>query len=362
MAEVADVLIIGAGAAGLGAAAHLADFANVIVLEAEDTACHHSTGRSAALYLKSYGPPGVLAATGAGEAFFTLPPEGFADAPLLSPRGMLHLDYQGGKLAGLMDIAPGIERITPAEAAEMVPILRPELIRETGYEDDARDIDVDLLTTGFQRMMRAGSARLVTRARVSALRREGSVWRAETPAGVFEAPIVVNAAGAWGSVVAKMAEAAPIHIQPKRRSAAIVPVPEPHDPTAWPGFVELTETWYAKPMGGKLMVSPADAEPVEPFDAWPDDMTLAEGVDRFSQAVNFEVTRVERSWAGLRSFSPDGEPVVGFDLQQEGFFWLAGQGGYGIQTAPALSRLAADLILKREPLLDAAVFSPARFG
>ncbi|WP_340108024.1 FAD-binding oxidoreductase [Pikeienuella sp. HZG-20] len=364
MAARADVLIVGAGAAGLGAAAHLADAAKVIVLEAERAPCHHSTGRSAAVFIKSYGPPGVRAATAASESFFEAPPDGFAAAPLLSPRGLLHLDFGGGGLDATVRKTPGLRAISVDEALALAPYLRREGLVAAAYEADARDIDVDLLTGGFQRMMRAGDARLALNARVSGVSRSGGVWRVTAGEETYEAPILVNAAGAWATGIAEMAGASPIRIQPKRRSGAIIPAPAEYDVSGWPVVMDARETWYAKPMGGKLMVSPADADPVEPFDAWPDDMVLAEGLDRFSRAANFEVTRVERSWAGLRSFSPDGEPVIGFDAARSGFFWLAGQGGYGIQTAPALSALAADLILGRAPALAATapVFAPARFG
>ncbi|MFV0474414.1 MAG: NAD(P)/FAD-dependent oxidoreductase, partial [Pikeienuella sp.] len=343
MAEGADFIIVGAGVAGLGVAAHLAGDAKVIVLEAERAPCLHSTGRSAAVYIKSYGPPGVRAATIASEPFFEAPPEGFAEAPLLSPRGILFLDYEGGGFERLIAETPGVRPLTVAEALEMAPALRPERILAAAHEEDARDIDIDLLTGGFRRMIKTGGARIVLDAEVGALVRSGGLWRAETKAGVFEAPVIVNAAGAWAGRVAALAGASPIPIQPKRRSAAIVPAPAEYDLSRWPLLNDAAESWYAKPTGGRFMVSPADADPVEPCDIWPDDMVLAEGIDRFQQAVNFEITRVERSWAGLRSFSPDGEPVVGFDPLAEGFFWLAGQGGYGIQTAPALSALAADL-------------------
>lgn len=364
MVETADILIVGAGVAGLGAAANLAGPARVIVLEAERAPCLHSTGRSAAVFIKSYGPPGVRVVTAASEPFYEAPPDGFAEAPLLTPRGLLHLDYVGGGLDATLAATPGMELVTVDEAVALAPMLKRAPLVAAAHEIDARDIDIDLLTGGFRRMIRDGDGRIVTGAGVSALSRISGIWRAETPAGVFEAPILINAAGAWASGLAAMAGASPIKIQPKRRSAAIVPAPAEYDVSSWPLCADAAEGWYARPTGGKLMVSPADADPVEACDIWPDDMVLAEGIDRFQQAVTFEVTRVERTWAGLRSFSPDGEPVVGFDPVCEGFFWLAGQGGYGIQTAPALSAHAAELVLGRTPTLESAValLSPDRFA
>lgn len=357
--QTADVMVVGAGVAGLGVAACLAGERTVVVLEAESTPCFHSTGRSAAVYIESYGPPAVRAATKASAPFFFDTPEGLAEAPLLTPRGMLNIEYEddAGHLAPLMAENPGVQRITIAEAMGLLPILRPDGVVDVSYEEAALDIDVDLLIGAFRRMARSRDVRTCTNARVASLSRKHGLWRAETPAGAFEAPIVVNAAGGWASEIAALAGALPIEIQPKRRSAAIIPAPAGHDVSRWPLFDDAAERWYAKPTGGKLMVSPADADPVEACDIWPDDMVLAEGVHRFSNAVTFEVTRVERSWAGLRSFSKDGEPVVGFDAAAEGFFWLAGQGGYGIQTAPALSELAAALICGQTPSLGAGPIS-----
>jgi len=165
----------------------------------------------------------------------------------------------------------------------------------------------------------------------------------------------VNAAGAWADQVSALAGLAPLGLVPKRRSAAILPAPEGRDVSAWPLFGSVSERWYARPMGGKLMVSPADQDPVPPGDAWPDDMVLAEGLHRYESAVTVPVTRVERSWAGLRTFAPDKTPVAGFDPRTEGFLHLSGQGGYGIQTAPALSAFAADLLHGRAPTLPESV-------
>ena len=352
MTKTADIIVIGAGAAGLGAAARLAGDASVVVLEAEHAPCYHSTGRSAAIYVKSYGPPGVRAATAASEPFFLEPPSGLAEAPLLSPRGFLYVDYDGRGMDALLATSPDLEPVTTEEAKELCPILKTAGMTAAAYETDSRDIDVDLLTTVYRRMMSAGGAAIEVNARVAALSRAGGVWRADTQAGAFEAPIVVNAAGAWASHVGALAGATPVEITPCRRSAAVAPIDMNVD--RWPLVADADESWYARPMSGRLMISPADQDPVEACDIYPDDMVLAEGIDRFSRRVDFEVKRIERTWAGLRSFAPDGEPVVGFDPAAEGFFWLAGQGGYGIQTSPALSQLAADLVLNRAPSLDAA--------
>lgn len=359
--NTADVIVIGAGVAGLGAAARLSPEARVVVLETEQTPCHHSSGRSAAIFVKSYGPAGVRAATMASEPFFVVPPDGFAAAPLLSPRGFLYVDYDGRGVEALLATSPDLSPVTAKEAQSLFPILRTDGLTAAAYETDSRNIDVDLLTGGYRRMIRAGGGDIVTSAEVRGLTRADGVWRAETKAGVFEAPIVINAAGAWASAVGAMAGATPIEITPCRRSAAVVPAPEGMDVSAWPLVADADESWYAKPLSGKLMVSPADKDPVEACDIYPDDMVLAEGLDRFQRRMNYEVTRVEHSWAGLRSFPADGEPVVGFDPQADGFFWYAGIGGYGIQTSPALSVLTAELVTGRAASLDTAPFDPGRF-
>lgn len=364
MSETADVLVIGGGIAGIGAASRLSGAAKVIVLERESAIGTHSTGRSAAIFVLNYGNA-VLRALNAASAPVFHDPQGLSDDPLLTPRGHLDIATEGEmeRFEGLFADSQGIERLSPEQAVELVPILRREKVAAAALEADASDIDVDLLLQGFSRHLRAQGGRIVTGAEVQSISRTGHGWRVETPQGAFEAPVVVNAAGAWADQVARMAEVATVGLQPMRRSAAIVPPPDGMDTSRWPLFGDASETWYAKPQSGKLMVSPADEDPVDPHDAWPEDMVLAEGIDRFEQMTTMPVTRVERTWAGLRSFVPDRTPVAGFAPDAEGFFWLAGQGGYGIQTSPALSQLAADLILGRAPALSADIvagLSPAR--
>lgn len=364
MIEMADVLIIGAGVAGLGAAYNLAGDAKVIVLEACEAPCTQTSGRSAAVYLTTYGPKGVIDLSIQSGPFYRNPPDGFGDTPLLTPRGELHLDDQNGEALGPKVAAGEIEEISIDEALQMVPILKREGLAMAAFDGAAEDIDVDLVTGGFLRGMKAAGGKLVVNARVESLSRNNGVWRASTPAGEFEAPIVINAAGAWASPVAAMAGATPIHVEPRRRSAAIIPAPAGHDVRKWPLFFGAGETWYARPTGGALMVSAAEAIPVEPHDIQIDkyDEILAGGLYRYEQRVTVPITKVDGPWAGLRSFAPDGEPVVGFDSQVEGFFWLAGQGGYGFQTAPALSKLAADLVRGARPAGLGVDLSPTRFS
>lgn len=348
MSETSDIIVIGGGIAGVSAGARMANDARVTLLEAEEAIGYHATGRSAAIYIRNYGNAALRALNAASEPVF-LEPEGISESSLLSPRGLIYvaLPEHVSAIDELLQGATGMERLSPEEALRRVPILRREAVADAAMEPGAQDIDVDRLLQGFARLLRRRGGRIVTQARVNKIERKGGAWRVETPQGAFTAPIIVNAAGAWADAIARMAGAEPLGLTPMRRSAVIVPAPEGHDVSAWPLFACAGEGWYAKPEAGKLMVSPADEDPFEPFDAWPDDMVLAEGLHRFQQAVTMPITRVERSWAGLRSFFPDRTPAVGFAPGMDGFFWLAGQGGYGVQTSPALSALAADLCAGR---------------
>lgn len=360
-----DIIVIGGGIAGVSAAAELAAHANVLLLEGEAQIGYHSTGRSAAIFIRNYGNATLRALNAAAAPIFENPTE-ISDRSLLSPRGELMVagEAEMETLEAYCEGATGIERLTGAEAAELVPIFRPGPIAGAVLERDAQDIDVDRMLQGYARLLKSRGGRIVTGAQVQAITRGHSAWQVTAGDETHTAPVVVNAGGAWADPVAELAGLRALGIQPYRRSAAIIPAPEGHDVERWPLFGAITETWYAKPEAGKLMVSPADEDPVDPHDAWPDDMVLAEGLYRFEQAVSHPVTRLEHSWAGLRSFAPDRTPVVGFDPRAEGFFWLAGQGGYGVQTAPALARFAAALITGQTPELPAATvvaLSPDRF-
>lgn len=365
MSITCDCLIIGGGIAGIGLAAHLGAERSTVVLEMEDAPGRHATGRSAAIFIRNYGNATLRALNdasvevlGGGGAF--------AETGFLAPRGELVVarPEEMERFAAYLDGAEGLEQISVAEAMRLFPILSGDHVA-AAYEAGAADIDVDRLLQAYLRAARHAGSRLVTSARVSTISRKGDVWRVEAGGETYEAQVVVNAAGAWADTIAGLAGLSPLGIQPYRRSAAILPAPAGMDVAAWPAVVSASEAWYAKPEAGKLLVSPADEDPLPPQDAWPDDMVLAEGLDRFEKATTIAVTRVERSWAGLRSFAPDRTPVAGFSGAAEGFVWLAGQGGYGIQTSPALSRLAADLILARAPVLAPAVvvaLAPGRLG
>lgn len=362
----ADVAVVGAGIAGAGFAASL-NGARVALIEAESRPGHHATGRSAAILLRNYGNAAIRALTRASVPLFEgADPELFPH-PLLSPRGLLYVADEAGKDAfdKLLAYDDGLEPITREEALARVPALRSERLAQAALERDAADIDVASLHQGFLKGAARKGATLLADAPVTHASREGNIWRIETKQGVVEAPVLVDAAGAWADRVAGLAGAKPLGLVPLRRSMAVLPPDPRFDIRSWPLIADAAEGWYAKPEAGRLLVSPAEEHPAEPHDAFADDMVLAEGLDRFERHMDWPVTRVERSWAGLRTFAPDRTPVVGFDAELPGFFWLAGQGGYGIQTAPALSLLAAKLCAGETPSREdaplVASLSPVRF-
>ncbi len=349
MTNTSDFLVIGAGIAGVSVAAHLAEHATVTILEMEDRPAYHTTGRSAATFEPNYGPKPILALTRASAAFYQTPPSGFAEGALISPRGSLVLEPEDQVEAAAKFIANavGVEELGPAELAKLFPALRPSYAQRGFYEAATGDLDVDLIFGGFLKLFRARGGKLVLSAPAQDILRVGKNWTVKTAHGEFNAPTIMNASGAWGDELAKRAGVKPVGLTPKRRSIGVIPVEGHPDFMRWPMVTDCGETWYAKPQSGKMIVSSADATPVEPHDAYADDMAIAEGVERLMGATTIEVNRLEHSWGGLRTFAPDGSPVVGFDSSTEGFFWLVGQGGYGIQSAPALSRTAAALAMRQ---------------
>ncbi|WP_187431333.1 FAD-dependent catabolic D-arginine dehydrogenase DauA [Roseobacter fucihabitans] len=338
-----DILVIGGGIAGLSAAARLSETAKVTVIEAETALGYHASGRSAALIEPNYGATSVQALNRASVAFL-------AEGGYLSPRGLMIIAQAHERAAYEADIAVmGTSPITKAEALDFVPVLNPEKLAFAAYHEDAQDIDTDLLLQDFARTLRGHGGTVETGCRVEAIRRDAGLWEVRASDRVFTAPTLINAAGAWADGIAQMAGIAPLGITPHRRSMARIPAPGGHDVRAWPMFFGVNETWYAKPDAGCLLVSPADEDPVEPHDAWAEDMTLAQGLALYEEMVSEPVTRLLSSWAGLRSFAPDRTLVLGRDPDAPEFIWCAGQGGYGFQTAPAASRLLADLVLGRAP-------------
>ncbi len=341
-----DFLVIGGGIAGLSAGARLSAHGSVTVLEAEDALGYHASGRSAALFEKNYGPPSVVALNKASAEFHAS-----ANGGYLTPRGLMLVGGHDQRKAFQTDAADlNMKSIDVGEAIARVPILNRDAVGFAAVTDSAFDIDTDRMLQDFARTIRANGGSVRTKARVTNIRKAGN-WVVEA-GEVFEAAYLVNAAGAWVDEVAGMAGIAPIGIVPRRRSMARLPAPGGRDVRRWPMMSGAGDSWYAKPDAGKLLVSPSEADPVEPHDAYADDMVLAEGLARYEAMVTEPVTRVEANWAGLRSFAPDGTLVLGPDPADPSFVWSAGQGGYGFQTAPAASQLVADLTVGNESGLE----------
>ncbi len=348
--QTTDVLILGAGMAGASAAYFLAPHAKVVLLERESQPGYHATGRSAALYSETYGNAVVRAITTASKPFYFNPPEGFSPYPLVTPRGSLSVGGAADEAVlaqALQDkraLIPNIEWWTQAQILARVPVLKPEAAVFGVYEPDAMDMDVHGIHQGFLRGAKQAGAQLVCDAEVQHLTRQAQGWRVETTAGVFLATTVINAAGAWCDELAQLAGVAPLGLVPMRRTAFTCEVPQGCTLTDWPMVIDALETFYMKPDAGLLLVSPANEDPMSPQDVQPEELDVAIAVDRMETATTLQIRQVKRKWAGLRSFVADRTPVVGFAPDAPGFFWLAGQGGYGIQTAPAMGELAAALV------------------
>ena len=364
-----DFLVIGAGISGAAAAYELAPHGTVIVLEAESAPGYHSTGRSAALYTRNFGGPAVRAFNRASLPFLSAPPQGFADQPVLSPRGALTIGKPDQH--DLIDehVARGaadgsIVELSQAEALRRAPHLKPEAVAYAAYEDGVMDMDVAAIHQGFLRGLKARGGTVVCDAGVTALHRPNGAWHAKTPAGDFTAPVVVNAAGAWADKVAALAGAQSVGLVPKRRTAIIVELPNGADTRSWPAVDEAGYGCYCKPETGRVMASPADATPVEPCDVQPEDLDVAIIADWLGRSTHIPVRRIARKWAGLRCFVEDDSPVCGFDDAADGFFWLCGQGGYGIMMSSSLGRATASLITRGELPADirAAGVTPADIG
>jgi D-arginine dehydrogenase len=365
-----DIVVIGAGVAGAGVAADLSKTRRVVVLEQEAQPGFHATGRSAALHSEVYGNACIRALTQASRDTFLRGAEGRV---LARPRGCIHIAaaHQVERLeafAAEAAVGPVVTRLGPDQVRARVPILKPGYVQAALAEDHAYDLDVDAIHHSFLARHRRKGGSLICSSPVTGLSRNGGRWHVAAGGQEFRAPVVVNAAGAWGDRIAALAGASPVGLEPRRRSALIVDPPAGSDPSAWSAVIDIDEQFYFKPEAGRILLSPADETPSEPCDAYPEELDLAVAVERVQRAADLPIRRIAHSWAGLRTFAPDRTPVVGYDPRSPGFFWLVGQGGYGIQTSPALSRLAAALIEERPIPIDLAErgvreadLSPARF-
>jgi D-arginine dehydrogenase len=363
-----DVAIIGAGIAGASLAAEIAEGRSVLILEAESLPGYHSTGRSAAFWTETYGGPAIQPLTSASGPFLASPPEGFADGPLMHPRGALHLGGQTDVTAAQAMIADfarsgvALERLDDPAAKSRIPGLKPGWT-EALWEPDCCDIDVARLHAAYLKKAKRAGAQLVCNAALKSARYSDGRWSIAAGGQSYAARMLVNAAGAWADTVAQCADVLPLGIQPYRRTIMQLAV-EPAAPADLPLVVGLDGSFYFKPdAGGRLWLSPHDEIASPPCDAAPEEIDVATAIDRFQQVVDWRITRLERKWAGLRSFAPDRLPVIGRDPQQPAFFWLAGQGGFGIQTAPAVAQIAAALLRDRaQPFrqVDTALYAPGR--
>ncbi|MGH6986335.1 MAG: NAD(P)/FAD-dependent oxidoreductase [Caulobacteraceae bacterium] len=359
-----DIIVIGAGIAGASVAAYLAETHRLLVLERESQPGYHSTGRSAALYSLTYGAEPVRALSRASRDFLVKPPTGFADVPLLRPRGALHIATKEqaetlGAFAETRDVAVVSRRLDGRAARTLCPILRHDAVESAAFEPDAADVEVHALHQGYLRLLRARQGGLLTDCAVENIQRGPGNWIVRTGVRSFVAPIVIDAAGAWADAVAVMAGVEPLGLQPMRRTAVLVDPPEGEKVDDWPMVIDIDERFYFKPDAGQLLLSPADETPSQACDAQPEEWDVALAIDRVEAVTTLKVRRVKSRWAGLRTFAPDRVPVAGYDPQAPGFFWLAGQGGYGIQTSDGLARSATALVLG-EPLPESAAAAGVR--
>ena len=372
--ERSDFLIVGAGIAAASTGYWLAKHGKVTLLERETQPGYHSTGRSAALFMESYGTPQVRALTRASRAFFMQPPVGFSGYPLVSPRGALMVAEHGQAevLSEHWDILRSVtklaQQLTASEVLDMVPVFRPEKILGGVYEPEAYDMDVHSIHQGFLRGLKQFDGDIVCQTEVIRLERAGADWLVHTADGKqYQAGILLNAAGAWADQVGALAGAQHLRLEPRRRSAMIFSPPPTLNVTKWPMAIGVNEDWYFKPDAGMLLGSPANADPVEPQDIQPEEFDIALGIHRIQEITTLQIRRPTRTWAGLRSFVADGDLVGGFDAVAPNFFWVAAQGGYGIQTSPAMGQACAALVCGQalpEALqefgLTQAMLTPAR--
>ncbi len=358
MSNACDFLVIGAGVSGAAVAAELAEAGNTVLLEMEERPGYHSTGRSAALYTPNYGPQVVRKIIAASAEFYRNPPEGFAGHPLLTPRQAMSFVPKGAEakidtfIAAATPATP-LQEISVDQACKLAPLLRREAVARAVLDPHVMDMDAGAIHQGFLKLFKHRGGRTFTDHRVTSLERANGTWRVGTKSGdTFEAPVLVNAGGAWADEIGQMAGLRPIGLTPMRRTAIIIASDPVLAPPTMPAVDHGATEAYVKLDAGRLMASLGDATPSPPCDAQPEDLDMAMIVDWLERNTHLTVRRIEHSWAGLRSFVDDHCPVVGFDKDAQGFFWLAGQGGYGIMLAAALGRLSRHLIERGEMPAD----------
>ncbi len=354
-----DFIVIGGGMAGASAACELANHGRVVLLEREEALGYHTTGRSAALYTENYGSRAIRMLTIASKPFFTQ--HGF-----LSPRGVIFIGTaeQSGAIDHALEegraFPQTFEEISKAEALRLLPVLEPSFFARAIHEPDATDMDVHGIHQAFLKGLRDQGGTVITGTGDAIARPTGKGWEVETRHGTFRAPAVINAAGAWADVVARAAGVRPVGLVPKRRTAITFDAPPDTPVHGWPMGLDIGESFYFKPEAGRVLASPADETPSEPCDAQPDEYDVAVCVDRIERATTLRVRRITHKWAGLRSFVADKTPVVGEAPDAPGFFWCAGQGGYGIQTSHAMGRVTAASVVDGSLPADLAAMGLTR--
>ena len=364
-----DAAVIGGGIAGVSVAAFLAQKGvTVNLFEMESTLAYHTTGRSAALFTPNYGPDSIRAFAKVAVNFLHSPPAE-VDAPLLSEQGLLTAVTES--YLNQVEQPEGTEWIDESECLEIVPILRQHTYVGGVYEAAVAGIDVHGLHNLYVKMYTNAGGTIFRNSEISEIQRVNGVWEIHSKYNNFRAKSIVNAAGAWGDLVAQMAGIEPVGLIPKRRTAVLINNNQlgNHDSKGWPLVAIDRDYVYFQPFGsGRVMLSPADETPSPPGDAQPEELDVAIGIARFEEMTTAEVKRIEHSWAGLRTFAPDGHPVVGWDLEVEDFFWVVGQGGYGIFTSPGIGRYASELFCGNqisaefvETGFDFSVVNPKRF-
>lgn len=348
-----DVAVVGGGIAGTSVASFVSADASVVVLEREAALGAHSTGRSAAVFTECYGEPVVRRLAMASRQFVTDPPDGFTDAAIVSPRGIVfaataeQVGALPASLAQQQALVPSVRGLGGTEVTELCPVLDPDAVVAGVYEPDAMDLDVAALHAGYQRTIRGNGGEIRTGAELEDAERGDGSWVLSIGGERIGARVVVNAAGAWCDVVAARCGVVPVGLVPKRRTAFAFVGPDGH--RDWPMVIDFDEQWYFKPEGPNVLASPADAVPVEPHDVRHREEDVARGIERIEAVSTLRIRSVRTAWAGLRSFVADSRPLNGWDDSVPGFYWLAGQGGFGIKTSPAMGRYAAAMILTGEP-------------
>ncbi len=350
----ADIIIVGGGIVGISAAYFISQHASVIVVEQETAIGTHSSARTAGQFTVGIYAETMRKLAQASRSFLAKPPVGFADYPLLSPRGCLTVGRNEEKArldkvyGFLSDVEANARYVNREEALNLFPVLKPDDVEMGVFEEDAMDIDVDLLLQSYAKGAKKNGTQILTGEPVKSIKRTSGKWSVDIAGDTISAPVILNASGAWSDEVSKLAGMAPIGLTPRRRTAFTFNAPDNRDVSAWPHVSNVNYKWYLHPEKHSFMGSPCDAVPTPPGNVYPDDLDVAQGIFNIEQDTTLKIKRPTGTWAGLRSYVADKNPVLGTRKNAEGFYWLAGHGGCGVLTSPALGKAAAALLTNRE--------------